>query len=158
MVANKQRSGDRNTRTGDKNTRNITVPFCKFCNKNYHTEEECWEKHPELKKNTRRDKGPQSKKRKTGDKEDQEESSHTITLMAIQRTVHSLTALQSTLDVSNLWVIDSGCNQHITHNKASFINYTPFTSANHSVGGIGGKALQPQGQGTIRLQCVSKGK
>jgi hypothetical protein len=147
----------------------INVKFCTICNKPYHDKSTCWIAHPELKTERKRKQGqgaPTKNKRQQANKgekgekgKDEEGETEEVALMAYNHT--SFTAnnqsSQALLDLSGLWVIDSGCSQHISARREDFIELQEFTTP-QTVGGIGGSRLRPPGQGKVRITCTVGGK
>jgi len=146
--------------------RAINVKFCTICNKPYHDKNTCWIAHPELKVEKKRKLGqgatPKGKRHKVNKGEngkDEEGESDEVALMAFNHTSFMANVSQSSqtlLDLSGLWVIDSGCSQHISTRRED-IELREFTTP-QTVGGIGGSRLRPLGQGKVRIACTVRGK
>lgn len=69
-------------------------------------------------------------------------------------SVHMM-ASRST-DFRNLWALDTGCTQHLSHWRQDLINMKPYTGG--AIQGIGGTTIQPEGIGTVKLGCNIRGK
>ena len=127
----------------------LNVPYCTHCHKNYHTATDCWALHPELKKQSNNKKrrfnggNNQSKRSKpTDDNEDQYNFGGA--------SVH-LMASSGQTDLLNLWALDTGCTQHLSHRKQDFITMKPYTGG--AIQGIRGTTIQPKEVGTVKLGC-----
>ena len=53
------------------------------------------------------------------------------------------------MDLASYWLIDSGCSNHMTHNKSLFIEWCEITSSKVRVGD--GKHITVKGKGTIAI-------
>ena len=132
----------------------LNVPYCTHCHKNYHTATDCWALHPELKKQSNNKKrrfnggNNQSKRSKpTDDNEDQYNFGGA--------SVH-LMASSGQTDLLNLWALDTGCTQHLSHRKQDFITMKLYTG--WAIQGIGGTTIQPKGVGKVKLGCNIRGR
>jgi hypothetical protein len=125
----------------------ITVKNCIGCDKNYHTIDECWEKHPHLKKPKKTTRP--TKKRKASDEDGADSAPATpMSFMTIGKT---------SIDLPNVWIIDTGCSQYVTCRRGELTDYKELP--NHQpVGGIGGVELKAMGRGSVSLACSVKGR
>lgn len=60
--------------------------------------------------------------------------------------------VSETKELRNVWALDTGCSQHITHRKKDFVAMQSYTGG--PISGIGGTQLVLEGQGTVELACV----
>ena len=158
-----------NSGAGDNGTRTITVKYCTHCNKNFHTIDECWKLHPELKKHKAKEQGGKAGKKKKGDKggdnnnndDDDDAVQHAgLSFGYDDLTGHgAFMATQSKLQptLSEVWIIDSGCTHHMTSQRDGFIKYTDDPNIS-PIGGIGGSHIRPVGSGTVKVPCNVKGE
>lgn len=137
----------------------VTVPYCTHCKKNYHTVNARWDLHPELRcaadkkrKNGKRhsQKPKQSKPTKEDDEPAFEEPS--VHFMATTLPASSIKPRQA----KSLWILDTGCSQHIMSRQADFINLQPYSGG--LILGIGNTQLTPKGQGTLKVACKVRGR
>jgi len=132
------------------NKATIQVDYCRHCNKYYHTEEKCFVLHPELKKKKRDKKGKKEKAVKEETEEESGDDSHSSKRkksMNLISTYH----LSASYNLTDWWVIDSGCEQHMTDSKNHFVEFTPFPTNQHDCGGLGGVTIPAQGKGTVKI-------
>ena len=131
----------------------LKVPHCTHCRKNYHTATECWDFHPELKKQAaekkRRLNGNNNRSKRQKPATDEQDEFNfggaSVHMMASTFT-----------DLRNLWALDTGCTQHLSHWRQDFINMKPYTGS--AIQGIGGTTIQPKGVGTVKLGCNIRGR
>ena len=64
-------------------------------------------------------------------------------------------ALSTTTALSHLWILQSGCTQHITRDRSVFKTFAPFVGEKPSVNGVHGMTFA-QGYGRIELECAGK--
>lgn len=137
------------------NQTTITVPYCTHCKKNYHSIDDCWVLHPELKKaNDKKKRATQSNgkgKRSRPSPSDAEDDTYNFGGMS----VHFMAA-RPLSDLGNLWALDTGCTQHVTHRREDCVTFKPYIGG--PIAGIGGTQIQPAGQRTIKLACNVRGR
>jgi TfoX/Sxy family transcriptional regulator of competence genes len=134
--------------SGNKAT--IQVDYCGHCKKYYHTEDKCFLLHPELKKKKRSGKGKKEKAEKEQSEDEDGEDSHSSKkkkTMNLISTYH----LSTSYNLADWWVIDSGCEQHMTNNKGNFVEFSSFPTNQHDCGGLGGITIPAQGRGTVKI-------
>lgn len=133
----------------------ITVPYCTHCKKNYHSVDDCWVLHPDLKKaNDKKRRGTQSNgkgKRPRLSPSDAEDDTYNFGGISVH-----LMAAKPLSHLGNLWALDTGCTQHVTHWREDFVTFKPYTGG--PIAGIGGTKIQPSGQGTVELACNVRGR
>jgi len=119
-----------------------TRPTCQHCNKKGHTEDKCWKKHPHL--------NPHSAKSSTTNQPAlivTNDEADVVCLLGRHRSVKSTTNLHE-------WIIDSGCSNHVTFNKASFSSLIDLDS---KIELADGNVVQIVGQGTVELNIIVDG-
>ena len=113
-------------------------PSCKHCKKIGHYENKCWKKYPHLNPHKNNDNDQTAfvtSERKDNDPE-------VVCLLAKHKKSIKL----------NHWFIDSGCSNHLTHDKSLFISYSDLPSGcNTSVEVGNGDNAVVIGKGTINL-------
>ena len=120
-----------------KSNKNKKQEVCRHCSKPGHTEENCWELHPEKKREfekKQKDKSSASKK-----------SSANYTLYT--------TGLASVATKTS-WLVDMGASNHITHDRDAFTDYT--TENLCQVETLAGN-VTPMGRGTVVItgECTN---
>lgn len=137
----------------------VTVPYYTHYKKNYHTVNNCWDLHPELRRaaNKKRKNGKahlQKPKRSKPTEEDDEPTFEepSVHFMATTVPASSIAPRSS----KGLWILDTGCSQHITSRQADFINLEPYSGG--PILGIGNTQLAPKGQGTVKVPCKVSGR
>ncbi len=120
------------------NQTTITVPYCTHCKKNYHSIDDYWVLHLGLKKaNDKKRRATQSNrkgKRSRPSRFDAEDDLYSFGEMS----VHFMAA-RPLSDLENLWVLDTGCTQHVTHRRENFMTFKPYTGS--PIAGIGGTQI-----------------
>src|SRR5436305_1073312 len=104
--------------------------ICGHCKRSGHTEDECWELHPEL--------NPKNKRVSGAIPEE-------VSLISTETALHSVS------DATE-WILDSGATSHICSNKALFTHIEP-----HDIALKWGTASQirTSGIGTLKIQFQS---
>ncbi len=69
-------------------------------------------------------------------------------------SVH-LMAARPLFDLGNLWTLDTGCTQHVTHRRENFMTFKSYTGG--PIAGIGERKIQPAGQVTVKKACNVRG-
>ena len=132
----------------------LNIPYCTHCHKNYHTATDCWALHPDLKKQSnnkeRRFNGGNNQPKRQKPADDNEDQYNFG-----GASVHMMASLAHT-DLRNLWALDTGCTQQLSHRKQDFISIRPYTGG--VIQGIGGSTIQPKGVGTVKLGCNIRGR
>ena len=60
---------------------------------------------------------------------------------------------RSSHDLPKQWIIDSGCSNHFSPNKSSFVTYAPYMSPKNIC--LGDASLTPSlGEGMVALTCI----
>lgn len=133
---------------------------CSICGKKYHDESECWETHPEKKREYERKKDKkrkaheeqerEKKKQKNNkeNKDNNEEPGNQLMFMAQS---------SSGLDLTKVYPLDSACTQHTIMDRSLFTDYHPIMPS-HTIGGICGVSTKPLGYGTIALPMDVNGE
>ena len=115
----------------------------------------CWVLHLDLKKaNNKKRRGTQSNgkgKRPRPSPSDAEDYTYNFGGISVH-----LMAAKSLSHLENLWALDTGCTQHVTHRREDFVTFKPYTGG--PIAGIGGTKIQPSGQGTVQLACNLRGR
>ncbi len=88
--------------------------MCNFCGKPGHFEQKCWKKFPHL--------NPRRKNNALVAQDDVSEEERIVCLIA----KHEEYTAKIKTNPSNDWIIDSGCSNHMTHNKSIFTSLTPY--------------------------------
>lgn len=96
------------------NQTTLKISHCTYCRKNYHTATECWNLHSELKKKAgikkcqfnRNTNGSKWQKPATNEQNEFNFGGASVYLMT-----------SSSTDLRNLWVLDIGCTQHLSHQR-----------------------------------------
>ncbi|KAI0994036.1 hypothetical protein K3495_g14147 [Podosphaera aphanis] len=123
----------------DKNSNKNPPDYCSHCKRLYHTSQSCWKLHLELRSKP-------SKKRKIT--RDDQEQLHQI-MMAI--TNH-----KEKSPLSDVWILDSGAEEHVCCRKEDFVHINP--APGQAIVGPGNVKHFAEGRGTVKLECVVKGK
>ena len=129
-----------------------TVKYCTHCHRDYHTENECRIKYPNLAPISKSGNGNRKRRRsQEGNKgsEDSKNGSYfaegdLVTFMAVQSTSSSI--------FENAWVWDCGCSQHVTSDRSAFVELRKL-SGQKPVKRLAGSLILI-GVGTVRLWCV----
>ena len=119
-------------------------PKCRHCKKLGHVEAKCWKKHPHLNPHKKTDTAMIA----TGDAEDP-----IVCLLAN----HAKYKAQVKSDKISDWFIDSGCSNHMTHDKSLFSSYTKLPKTGSVELGNGDKT-SIVGQGTVQVRIKVKGE
>lgn len=131
-----------------------TVKYCTFCKRDYHTENECRIKHPNLA--PKPSSKPSRKRRRKAS-----ENGNTTTTKPEDNTSYfaqgEIIQFMATQDLSasilrNVWVWDCGCSQHVTPDRSVFTTFRKLTGQK-PVKGLAG-SLVPIGVGTVQLTCI----
>ena len=115
-------------------------PVCDHCGKPGHVSSKCWDKFPHLKPRFRKKNSNQS------------------ALIASQSEEDPVVCLMADCDKSSeskkseSWFIDSGCSNHMTHDKSIF---TSYTSGYHSSVELGNSnTASVHGKGTVEIKII----
>ncbi len=130
-----------------------TVKYYTYCKRDYHTEDECYDKYPYLKEakmaavkpGTKRWRNGKPIKDKPADRNPGEGS------YFIQPELGSFMAIPANSLLSRLWIWDTGTSWHSTCNRNLFLNFRLLINS-CIVQGLGG-AITPQDIGDIKLEC-----
>jgi hypothetical protein len=144
-------------------TKTIVIPHCSYCNRDYHTHNECATKHPALMPELKRKRAERQERFKK--KQATSASSTTLAGLAVPASSTSVTEVHDVLLAANNtsfgslareWMLDSGCGKHIAWDRNSFIDYTPIPPHKQvQYNGINNSVTHAIGTGTIRLFVTS---
>ena len=132
----------------------LNVPYCIHCHKNYHTANDYWDFHLDLKKQSNKKMrcfnggNNQPKRPKSADNNEDQYNFGGASMHMMASTAHT--------DFGNLWALDTGCTQHLSHRKQDFISMRPYTG--EVIQGIGRSTIQPKRVGTVKLGCNIRGR
>ena len=115
-------------------------PQCSHCKKQGHIESKCWKKHPHLNPH---------KKQESAFVATGEEGTVVVSLLANHTKYAAEVESTKTTD----WFIDSGCSNHMTHDKSLFTSYTVSSQPQFVELGNGNKA-RIVGKGTVQVQII----
>lgn len=116
-------------------------PVCTHCKQSGHTNERCFELHPE-----KRPTGWVPFKDRNKDK-DTIKPKPALTMMAI-----GLAAVNDGLDQSD-WLLDTGASHHICNNRRLFVTYEENASEEETIMTVGSKT-RFTGQGTVHISVI----
>ena len=119
-------------------------PKCNFCGKLGHIESKCWKKYPHLNPHN---KNPTPKNNPAAFVAE-EDDTQVVCLLANHFKYSTDT---STFDKSKNWFIDSGCSNHMTHDKSLFSSYTEISKPSSVELGNGNKT-PIHGTGTVQVR------
>ncbi len=122
---------------------------CSYCRRKGHPEHKCWKKHPHL---NPRNKGKSQEAAFVADRNEDKDSSDVVCLVAKHGQYEK--EVQANPHIS--WVIDSGCSNHMTHDKSLFKSYSVLHNPQFVELGNGNKA-QIVGKGTVQVQIMVNG-
>lgn len=159
LYGNKPEKKD-SKKKGSKDKENKPCPNCKNP-KPRHKPEDCLETNTKKRKEWEQENGkkwiPYRKYIKDYESKDEEEEDSPFGLAAISRLSLSKPSLEKHLFSTPLcktdrWLPDTGATDHITYDKAKFIDYTKMTGLD-SITTVNGP-IRPEGMGTIELQTI----
>ena len=130
---------------GKKDGQRKSYPPCQHCNKKGHPPFKCW-RRPYAKCSKCQQMGHEAiicrNKRQQNEEEakavDQEEEDHLFVATCF-----------TNMDLASCWLIDSGCSNHMMHNKNLFKEWCGITSSKVRVGD--GKHIVVKGKGAIAI-------
>ena len=122
-------------------------PKCNFCGRLGHVESKCWKKHPHL--------NPHNK---TVSKDPAAfvaaENEEDFVCLLAKHSKYAEDSIQT--EKSSNWYIDSGCSNHMTHDKSLFSSYTAISRPSSVELGNGNKT-PIQGAGTVHVRIKVHG-
>jgi transposase InsO family protein len=135
------------------------VPQCTHCGKRWHTEDRCWDKHPErkasdLKKKEKVQAHLEANTRTLGSLARDPSSSPQANYAAMEWAFAASTKQMDSLAHST-FILDSGASQHIVCRKDGFQSLRAYTGP--SVRGFGGHDLTPLSEGPFTITGTSSG-
>ncbi|KAJ0551653.1 putative RNA-directed DNA polymerase [Helianthus annuus] len=119
------------------------VPQCYVCKKYGHTSKECWYNQD-----------TQVNVAETNEKEETSEEQH-LFMACIEDDKFCLMIKSDQVYNNNLWFIDSGCSNHMTGSRSSFIHLDETFKVDVQLGNK--KKLAIEGKGTVRINAGSNG-
>lgn len=128
----------------NKGQKNKDRPFCEHWKKGGHVESRCGNKFPKLNPHIKNEGAAPIFENRT-----EQDEKHVCFL---GKYINA-----SAPERSTDWFIDSGCSNHITHDKSSFLSYTPSkTVGTMEIGN--GKVLRIVGSGHVKMELNVKGQ
>lgn len=143
----------KNSTKNDSKNKHKSHKKCNYCGKKGHTEEECYSKHPELKKSNNKTNNSSNNSSKT-DISNSTSSESEIGLVTILDNSVNSTFKNSSKRVE--WVLDSGASIHIASKESYFKDLKPY-SGNIKWGNTT-NTLTATGIGTIEVFITSTGR
>ena len=132
-----------------------TVKYYTYCKKDYHSIEECHDKHHNLaplsgpaKPASKRCRGETAGTKKT-DEVRQEEA---VYFAANDLISFVFSNLETLLCIPNIWVWDYGCSQYSTPDRSMFLEYRLLAKNQKVIQDLTGSVI-PIGIGTVQLVC-----
>ncbi|KAJ9253689.1 hypothetical protein DTO212C5_9256 [Paecilomyces variotii] len=136
--------------TESKQTTARTSELCSFCSRGYHTAEECWSAHPELRPPFRRQQGQRNRSSNTNPDPTTTTSSQTV--LKIDSISAQPGATPADRPAAGNWILDTGSEAHITTQKDVFLSFTETKSPIVFFEGIHKERIPSKGTGSILVQ------
>ncbi len=118
-------------------------PKCNHCGRMGHWEAKCWTKHPHM--------NPLNKNKPTALVSTSPEDETPICLLAEHGNLST-----SSRHYESDWYIDSGCSQHMTHDKSLFVSYDKSSKSSVELGN--GTTTKVAGEGRVKIHVLINGR
>ncbi len=128
----------------------ITIPYYTYYEKNYHSIDNCCVLHLESKKVNDKKRRAIQPNRKGKCSQPSLSNAKDNTYNFGRMSMYFM-ATRSLSDLENLWALDTGCSQYITHQKKDFVTFQSYIGG--PITRIDRIQIQLAGQRTIKLAC-----